>query len=117
MRFAKAVVIVVAVVAVGMCGFDCLAMTAPEQAMQCCNSMPCAPSSHHGQDCCKTMPSVQTAFLQSSLGHVVSPADFGTVNLAEFGGTPDVSTAAANAVGVGHPPPIPYSQASPPIRI
>ena len=117
MRFAKTVAVVIAVVALAAYGFDCLAMTTPEQAMRCCNSMPCAPNGHHGQDCCKTMPSVQAAFLQSSLGHIVSSADFGAVIIPGADKTSDGNTAIANAASVGHPPPIAYPQASPPIRI
>jgi hypothetical protein len=113
---AKTVLVVVAVVALAAYGFDCLAMTMPEQAMQCCNSMPCVPNGHHSQDCCKTMPSVQTAFLQSSVGHTVSSAEFGAMTITEFGERPDASTEKVNA-RVSHPPPIAYFQASPPIRI
>ncbi len=33
--------------------FDCGATTTPEEAMQCCDTMPCPPHSHeHSQDCC-----------------------------------------------------------------
>jgi len=117
MHFARTVLVTVAAFALAAYGFDCMAMGSPEQAMQCCNSMPCVPNGHQGQDCCKTMPSVQTAFLQSSAGHIVSLTDFGSVIITEFGGRPDASTAIANAASVSHPPPIPYSQASPPIRI
>ena len=38
---------VFAVVALATYGLDCLAMTRPEQAMQCCRSMPCSPNGHH----------------------------------------------------------------------
>ena len=118
MRFAKAVVVVFAVVALAAYGFDCLAMTTPEQAMRCCGSMPCAPNGHHGQNCCKTMPSVQPTFLQASAGHIVSSSiDFGAVIATGAGETPDGNTAIANIASVNHPPPVAYSQASPPIRI
>ena len=49
--------------------FDCADMTTPEQAMQCCNSMPCSSHGHPGQDCCKTMPSMHAPFVQPSAGH------------------------------------------------
>src|SRR5215469_1855329 len=113
---AKTVLVVVAAVALLAYGFDCLAMTTPEQAMQCCTSTTCAPNGHHSRDCCKTMPSVQTAFLQSSVGHIVSSAYFGAMIITEFGERPDASTEKENG-RVSHPPPIACSQASPPIRI
>ena len=38
---------------------DCMsAMTPDQQSMQCCGSMPCAPSNQN-HDCCKTMVSSQ----------------------------------------------------------
>src|SRR5438874_8213641 len=59
-------------VALSAYGFDCSAMTTPEQAMQCCNSMRCSSHAHHGQDCCKRMPSVRSPFVQPSSVHGVS---------------------------------------------
>src|SRR5881392_3935350 len=56
-------------VALSAYGFDCSAMTTPEQAMQCCNSMHCSSPAHHGQDCCKRMPSVRSPFVQPSSAH------------------------------------------------
>lgn len=117
MRFARTVLLMVVVVALATCGLDCLAMTTPEQAMQCCNTMPCAPNGHHGQDCCKTMPSVQTALPQSSPGHTISLADAGTVIAGEFGLPTDTSPTIANAARMSHPPPNTGSQTTAPIRI
>jgi len=57
-------------IALAAYAFDCLGMATPEQAMQCCRSMPC--SSHHhnhrhrSQDCCKTMPSAHAALGKAS---------------------------------------------------
>src|SRR5437870_12513128 len=59
-------------VALSAYGFDCSAMTTPEQAMQCCNSMHCSSPAHHGQDCCKRMPSVRSPFVQPSSVHGMS---------------------------------------------
>jgi hypothetical protein len=53
-------------VALATYALDCGAMTTPEQAMQCCSSMPCAPHGHDGQDCCKNMPSMHAPFVQSA---------------------------------------------------
>jgi hypothetical protein len=117
MRFVRAVLLVVTAVALAAYGFDCLAMTAPEQAMQCSNSMPCMPNSHHGQDCCKTMPSVQTAFLQPSAGHTPSLTDVATVIVSEFPDVLGTHLVIPNTARVSHPPPIADPQASSPIRI
>jgi len=57
----------VLVVALAAYALDCGAMTTPEQAMQCCASMPCSPHGHDGQDCCKSMPSMHAPFLQSAM--------------------------------------------------
>jgi hypothetical protein len=46
-------------VALAAYAFDCAPMATAEQAMQCCKSMQCMRHGHHGQDCCKTMPSTQ----------------------------------------------------------
>jgi hypothetical protein len=40
-------------------GLDCLAMTTPDEAMECCKAMRCHYHKHRGQnsqDCCKTTP-------------------------------------------------------------
>lgn len=69
MRLARAILMVVLVVALAAYALDCSAMTTPEQAMQCCASMPCSPHGHDGQDCCKSMPSLHAPFVQSTSAH------------------------------------------------
>src|SRR2546430_5823658 len=66
--------ILVAVVGLALAShaFDCFAAANTEQAMQCCNSMHCSSHAHHGQDCCKRMPSVRSPFVQPSSVHGVS---------------------------------------------
>ena len=49
--------------ALGAYAFDCEAVTTPEQAMQC-KSMHCSPHGHHGQDCCKAMPTKHAPFVR-----------------------------------------------------
>src|ERR1051326_3514872 len=45
---------------------DCFAASTPDDAMQCCDSMPCPEHSHNSsEDCCQTMPSLQGPFLHS----------------------------------------------------
>jgi hypothetical protein len=69
MRFAKPILMAVLVAALAAYALDCGAMTTPEQAMQCCASMPCSPHGHDGQDCCKSMPSLHAPFVQSTSAH------------------------------------------------
>jgi len=66
MRFAKLALAAVVALLLGVYGFDCEAMTTPEQAMQCCGSMPCSPHGHDGQDCCRTMPTMHVPFVKPS---------------------------------------------------
>ncbi len=68
-EFFKPLVMVALLVALAAYSLDCGAMTTPEQAMQCCGSMPCAPQGHNGQDCCKSMPSMHAPFVQPSSVH------------------------------------------------
>ena len=63
MRYPGRALIVVLIIALAGYALDCVGMTTPEQAMQCCKTR--CPAHHHGgQDCCKTMPSMQVAFSQ-----------------------------------------------------
>src|ERR1700758_3303990 len=66
MNQARPILIAALAVALAVYAFDCGAMTTPERAMQCCNSMPCSSQGHHGQDCCKTMPAMHAPFVQPS---------------------------------------------------
>jgi hypothetical protein len=69
MRFANPILVSVVAILLGVYAFDCDTMTTPEQAMQCCNSMPCSAQGHQGQDCCKSMPSMHSPFVQVSAPH------------------------------------------------
>jgi hypothetical protein len=117
MDVVKKILLTVAVVALATYGLDCLAMTTPEQAMQCCNSMPCSPNGHHGQDCCKTMPSANAPFLRSphtSIAPAVHVVGAAILGLAD---APVVSGESVRVSMLSHAPPIRYSPASLPIRI
>src|SRR4029077_9961734 len=59
----KFIFLVAFVVALAAYSFDCGAALTPEQAMKCCDSMPCS-QGEHGQDCCNTMPSAHSSFVQ-----------------------------------------------------
>ena len=66
MRFVGRLLLTVLTFAIVGCSLDCVGMTTPKQAMQCCNSMPCHSRGHHGQDCCKSMASIHPALGQPS---------------------------------------------------
>src|SRR5215472_10384636 len=63
---ARPVLLAVLTVAFAAYGFDCLAMTTPEQSMRCCRSMPCSSHGHHGRDCCKSMSILHPPFVLPS---------------------------------------------------
>jgi hypothetical protein len=116
MRVAKPILLAAMVVALALYTFDCGAAATPEQAMQCCDSMPCASQGHHGQDCCETMPSMHAPFVQPSSGHGVSisPAVFVVVPAADERAGVDSSRVIA---AYGHAPPILYAPVALPLRI
>jgi hypothetical protein len=81
MCFPRAILATAIVVALATYAMDCSEIVSAEQAMQCCNTMPCLPHSH-GKNCCETMPSTHPPFVQSasvnklafsSLAHAVIP--------------------------------------------
>jgi hypothetical protein len=117
MRFAKPTLIVVLGVALGAYAFDCGAMTTPEQAMQCCNSMPCSSQGHHGQDCCKTMPAMHAPFIQPSFVHGIqySPVVVAALNTSDE--SQCVDSTGSTVAEHSHAPPIGNSPAPLPLRI
>src|SRR5579859_4047946 len=104
-------------VALGAYAFDCEAATTPEQAMQCCKSMHCSSHGHHGQDCCKSMPTMHAPFVQPSSvrGVWFSPFVFAVMAASCESGCLDCF--AGTVTAHCHAPPIFYSPASPPLRI
>jgi hypothetical protein len=66
----KPIFLVAFVIALAAYSFDCGAAMTPEQAMKCCDSMPCSSQGQQGQDCCNTMPSAHASFVRpTSLTH------------------------------------------------
>jgi DNA-binding transcriptional MerR regulator len=104
-------------VALGVYAFDCEAATTPEKAMQCCKSMHCSSRGRHGQNCCKTMPTMHTPFVQPPSVHGVS---FSPVVLAVMAASCKSSGLDSFARAVAahcHAPPSFHSTAAPPLRI
>jgi hypothetical protein len=117
MRFARAILMTAIVVALATYAVDCSDIVSAEQAMQCCNTMPCSPHSH-GKNCCETMPSMHPPFVQSAsvnritvllLAHAVLPAH--PAHPAARSGT-HIIVAQFHA-----PPTLPDFSASSPLRV
>jgi hypothetical protein len=118
MHLVKPTLLLVLAAATASYAMDCGAMMTVEQAMQCCDTMPCAThGSDHSQECCKTMPSMQTSFVQPAAARGLS---FSPVFVALPPGF-DVSEPLDSPVGVltaqCHAPPIPVAVAPSPLRI
>jgi hypothetical protein len=117
MRFARPILLAVLVSALATYALDCGATTTAEQAMQCCNSMPCSSEGHHGQDCCKTMPPMHAPFLQPSFLHGAAYSPVVVAVLAAFDESHCVESSARAVAEHSHAPPIVYLPAPPPLRI
>jgi hypothetical protein len=73
MGFVKSTFLLIVAMAFMAYAFACGASTTPEQATQCCKSMPCSPHGHgNGMECCKSMPSMLNPFLQPAPAQNVS---------------------------------------------
>src|SRR5450432_4498838 len=109
MQFVRTVFLALLVVGLATFAYDCGATVTPEQAMQCCNSMPCSSHGHDGQDCCKTMPSMHAPFVQSSSvrGASFSPVLFAV--MPPIGRSLDLALADISTSADFHAPPIPNS--------
>ena len=114
----KRVLFVALSVALMTYALDCVSMTTPEQAMQCCESMHCH-SQHHrrAQDCCKTMPAVHAVLDQPSSTQGVSfcPLVLGFVQA--FSEANGLEPSARIVAEHSHAPPISSPPTTPPLRI
>jgi hypothetical protein len=94
------------VVALVAYAFDCGAAATPEQAMQCCNSMPCSSGGQHGQDCCKTMMAMHAPFVLAPSEQDVSYAPAVLAVLLGRGEAQDLDSAERVIPAHCHAPPI-----------
>ena len=117
MSFARLVLMVVLGIALVAYAFDCSAMTTPEQAMQCCNSMPCPSHGHAGQECCKTMPVMHAPFVQSSAVHGIAYTSLVFAVLPASGESQGLDCSARMIAAHCHAPPIRSAPAPLPLRI
>jgi hypothetical protein len=97
--------------------FDCGGMITPEQAMQCCGSMPCSTHRHHGQDCCKTMTAVHPPFLQTSAVHNAIFSLDAIAVLPASNHSFDLESLTRTVVATCHAPPILHLLPPVPLRI
>jgi len=105
-------------VALAFYALDCVGMTTPEQAMQCCNSMRCSSHHHHrGEECCKTMPAMHSVLGQplSAQGVSSSPVAIGLV--WPFSDSQSLEFSGSIIVGHSHDPPLSYFTPVPSLRI
>src|SRR5215510_13536567 len=116
MRFARLALVAVVALLIGAYSFDCEALKTPEQAMQCCGSMPCPPHGHDGQDCCNTIPTLHAPFVKPSAVQGVSfhltVAALLRVRQLRFASCSERMTAT-----VSHAPPICSRPTTSPLRI
>ena len=117
MRLAKPIFLAVLTVALAAYAFDCGAAMTPEQAMQCCNSMPCSSHDHDGQDCCKTMPAMRAPFVQPSSVHGVSYSPLVFAVLPAVSESHGMESADRAIVAQSHAPPILGTLVPLPLRI
>src|SRR5271169_5955252 len=116
MQFVKTIFLALLVVGLATFAFDCGATMTPDQAMQCCNSMPCSSHGHDGQECCKTMPSMRAPYVQTSSvrGPSFSPVLASMLPSVE---SPDLASCTNTIAADFHAPPISDSRALKPLRI
>ena len=117
MGFARLTLTIAIVAALSAYAFDCLAMATPEQAMECCKSMHCSSHGHHGQDCCKAMPTTRTPFVQPSSAHGTTFSPVALIVMHACGESLRYDSSPRNIAEYCHAPPIIYLPAPVPIRI
>src|ERR1700757_3666781 len=111
MSVARRVLLAALSVALALYGLDCVGMTTPEQAMQCCNSMRCPAHHHRGQDCCKTTPERQAAIGQPTSVHSISCSLVAHGAVQPISGCPSIESSEGLILKHSHDPP----SSSPPI--
>src|SRR5579863_3149602 len=117
MRVGKTIFMAALAAALTAYAFDCGGMTSPQQAMQCCKSMPCSSQGHRGQNCCKTMTAMHSPFVQSPS---VQGAGFSLLAMAVLpaSGESQFKLLAARTVAAQcHAPPHSDSPIATPLRI
>src|SRR5882672_2138894 len=108
MRIIRPILLAVMAIAFATYAFDCLAMSTPDTAMQCCDTMPCASHGHErSQQCCKIMPSMHRPFLQPASAHAQSLASVFVAVLPEFSASQVLDSPSRALTAYCHALPIP----------
>src|SRR5712671_654090 len=118
MRFTKPMLLAVVAIALAVYAFDCLAMSTPEQAMQCCDSMHCSSHGHqHSQECCKTMPAMHAPFVRTASAHATSFSPVFIAVVAGFSASQVLDSPSKVLTAHCHAPPGPQAAAPLPLRV
>src|SRR5262245_7307054 len=121
MRVARPILMVVITVALSAYSIDCSLAATPEEAMRCCDTMSCSSHGHHhSNDCCKTMPSTHSPFVQSLSASVHNEHQSLLLDafLPAGGSAQDLDFSAQTLlVARSHAPPILQSTVIAPLRI
>ena len=117
MRFARSILVAVLGLAFAAYGFDCSPMMSPDKAMECCDSMNCS-QGMHGEDCCKTAPSVHAPFVQPTSMHIIAFAPLALALPAVASLQLDIDHGDGPDILRFHDPPLIFDSTSPlPLRI
>jgi hypothetical protein len=117
MCFGKSIALLALAGAIATYAVDCSAMNTPEQAMNCCGTMPCPPRHGNSEECCKAMPSVQAPFMQPPSMHGISYSPVIVAVLTLFDASHGIGSSGRPIVEHSHAPRIMYSPTPPPLRI
>src|ERR1700737_354950 len=118
MRLVKAFWVGAVVFALVAYVVDCSAMATPDEAMQCCDTMPCSSHSHgQAQDCCKAMSSTHVPFVRPSSSQDTPHVPLVFAILSSLDKVSALVSSADLIQQESHAPPILLSPASLPLRI
>jgi hypothetical protein len=116
MRLARAIFTALLVAGLAAYSLDCSAASTPDEAMQCCDSMPCPHQSDGAsQNCCQNMPSLHAPFVQPHAIDMASHAPVILAVLPAVNASPGLKLP-ANALFAAHshaPPLSPITTATP----
>jgi hypothetical protein len=119
MSSVRAIFAIVLVAGLAVYSLDCSASATRDEAMQCCDSMPCP---HHSgdasQDCCQTMPSLHAPFVQPHVVDIACHAPAILAMLPAVSAFQGVSFSANIRLAVqSHAPPLSPIISATPLRI
>jgi hypothetical protein len=114
---AKLLLAVLLALTIGAYVMDCTEMMTLDDAMKCCDTMPCAPHQHgDAHDCCKTMSLTHTVFVQPSVHRAsFSPVLVALVPFDSQAGPLEFSFPVTSAHS--HAPPISDASIFSPLRV